>query len=415
MKRIFKRLVITLFVFIVGYILVQSEAQATSGFARKYGLSCNTCHSVSFPRLNFYGEKFMRNGFQLPDTQDGSTTGKKVISDDLTLDDKLGNYVGVRGKIRIFENQENDSNGNPIASTVGSTIFGAFFASGTIAENMPFWMEFETNTGNGETELHNYFVGWTNVNGTSMANFRVGGFTPTEWTSFSDQKRALDGPNSHPGAFRPSKFSKTGTNPYNLRTTTAIEYYGYRGPGFWAVGIADEMGGNYHASSSANTYKDFYLVLRGEVPEGEAAGSSVSFLVYRANNGAPTDGTSDGEYTVFDISGNLRMGPLDVFGAYVWDSDRVIGTGTSDNKGISVEGDFEIMPGCLGILRYDTFDDGSVTSGDSRTTAVTPAFVYAPRQNLKVTASYTIDISDDTAGDFGERNNIFDVETQFMF
>ncbi len=411
MKHFFKRSVITLVVFTFGYIFFQSEAQATSGFARKYGLSCNTCHSTSFPRLNHYGEKFMRNGFQLPDTQDGSSIGKKAVSDDLSLDDKLGNYVGVRGKIRIFEDQEN------APSTLGSTIFGAFFASGTIAKNMPFWLEFETNTGNGETELHNYFVGWTNVNGSSLANFRVGGFTPTEWTSFSDQKRALDGPVSHPGAFRPGKFSKTGNKPYNLRTTTAIEYYGYKGPGFWAVGVADKMGGDYHADHAANTYKDVYFVVRGEVPEGQAAGSSVSFLTYHANNGAPTDSTtgSDGEYTVFDISGNLRMGRLDVFGAYVWDNNRNLGNKMSNDKGLSIEGDIEIMPGCMGIVRYDTFDDGAKTSGDTKTSAVTPAFVYAPRQNLKFTASYTIDISDDTAGDFGERNNSFDVETQFMF
>ncbi len=225
MRGMLKGLAITPIIFALGCIMFQHNAQATSGFARKYGLSCNTCHSISFPRLNYFGERFMRNGFQLPSGHDGSKTGKKAISSDLTLDEKLGNFVGVRGKIRIFENQENTADGSPIASTFGSTIFGAFFASGTIAENMPFWMEFETNTANAETELHNYFVGWTNINGSSMANVRVGGFTPTEWTSFSDQKRALDAPNSHPGAFRPSKFSKTGSNPYNLRTTTAVEYY----------------------------------------------------------------------------------------------------------------------------------------------------------------------------------------------
>ena len=417
MKQMCKGLLITFVVFAFGCIMVQSEAQATSGFARKYSLSCNTCHSVSFPRLNHYGEKFLRNGFQLPGSQEGSTLGKKVIADDLSLAEKLGNFVGVRGKIRIFENQENDEHGDPIPSTVGSTIFGAFFASGTIAKNMPVWMEFETNTANGETELHNYFVGWTNMNGSSMANFRVGGFTPTEWTSFSDQKRALDGPTSHPGAFRPKKFSKTGTDPYNLRTTTAVEYYGYNGPAFWAAGVADNMGGNYHADHAADTYKDVYFVLRGEATSGPAEGSSVSLLVYHANTGAPSasDGTADGEYTVLDISANLRKGPIDIFGAYVRDSNRVLGSGTSDDQGFSIEGDFKVGTGLRGILRFDTSDDGSVVSGDSRTSKVAPAIVYAPRQNLKVTASYAIDVSDNTAGGFGERNNTLDVETQFMF
>ena len=408
MKRMLKGLAIALVVCAFSSMMAPKQVQATSAFARKYGLSCNTCHSVSFPRLNYFGEKFMRNGFQLPGGQDGSTKGTTAISEDLSLAKELGNFVGVRGKIRVYENQDE------APSTFGSTIFGAFFASGNIADNMPFWMEFETNTASGETELHNYFVGWTNLKGSSMANFRVGGFTPTEWTSFSDQKRALDAPFSHPGAFRPGKFTKSGSNPYNLRTTTGVEYFGYNGPAFWALGVADGMGGNYHASHEGDTYKDFYIVLRGEAPSGSVEGSSVSLLVYRANNGAPTSGTSDGQYTVYDISGNLRMDPVDVQFAYVRDADRVLGDETSDNQAITIEGDFKVATGLMGIVRYDTFDDGSITSGDSRTTAVTPALVYAPRQNFKVTASYTIDASDDT-GYFGERNNIFDVETQFMF
>jgi len=417
MKGMFKGLAITLTVFAFGCIMFQSKAQATAAFARKYSLSCNTCHSITFPRLNFYGERFMRNGFQLPGGQEGSTMGKKGIADDLSLAKHLGNFVAVRGKIRVFEDQQNDSLGNNIPSTIGSTIFGAFFASGTVAKNMPFWAEFETNTANGETELHNFFVGWTNVNGNSMANFRVGGFTPTEWTSFSDQKRGLDGPTSHPGAFRPGKYSKSGSDPYNLRTTTGLEYYGYNGPAFWAVGVADKMGGDYHTDHAANSIKDVYFVLRGEAPSGPVEGSSVSLLAYHANNGALKrfEGTSDGEYTVYDISANLRKDPLDLQFAYVTDVNRIQGNGTSNDQGITFEGDVKLRTGLLGILRYDTFDDGSITSGDSRTTTVTPALVYAPRQNCKVTASYTIDASDNTTGDFGERSNTFDIETQFMF
>jgi len=415
MNRILKGAVLALAAFAFSFILVEGDAQATSAFARKYGLACNTCHTVAFPRLNYYGEQFMRNGFQVPGSQDGSTTGKNKIADDLTLAQKLGNIVGVRGKIRVYEKQDQNSVGEPIGSTLGSTIFGAFFASGTIAKDIPVWMEFETNTATGETELHNFFVGWTNVGGSSLVNFRVGGFTPTEWTSFSDQKRSLDAPVSHPGAFRPFKFSKNQVNPYNLRTHTGIEYYGYTGPAFWAIGVNDKMGGNYDASSSTDSNKDVYLVLRGEMPSGPAEGSSVSLLAYRANNGAEKDGSANGEFTVYDLSANLRMGPLDFMAAYVWDSDRNTAAGTDDDKGFVAEADYKIMPGLMGILRYDSFDDGAVTSGDSTTSTWTPALVYAPRENLKLTASYTIDTSDDTKGDFGEQNNIFDVELQFMF
>ena len=435
MKGILKGSIIGLFVFAMSMVMLSPNAWATSAFARKYGLACNTCHTVAFPRLNYYGEKFMRNGFQIPGGQDGSTKGKAAIADDLTLDERLGDMMGVRGKIRIIEKQQGeDSSGDSIPSTLGSTVFGAIFASGTIAENIPVWVEMETNTSTSETELHNYFVGWNNIGGTTLANLRVGGFTPTEWTSFSDQKRAFDGPVSHPGALRPSSFSKSSTNPYNLRTHTGIEYYGYTGPAFWALGVNDKMGANYDADSSDDSNKDWYLVLRGEMPEGPMEGSSISLLSYWANVGSddydPNDPASpsktDASFKVYDLSANLRMGPLDLLAAYVWDSDlNQEATGSpsqDDDKGYVVEADYKVMKNLMGILRYDSFEDGTITSGDSKTKTWALGVVYTPRENVKLTTSYTLDTSDDTSltstksgTKFGEQNNIWDVELQFMF
>ncbi len=60
---------------------MSSSAMATSQWARKYGQSCVTCHT-DFPRLNYYGERFMRNGYQLPDAPaDGNTKGKKALNE----------------------------------------------------------------------------------------------------------------------------------------------------------------------------------------------------------------------------------------------------------------------------------------------------------------------------------------------
>lgn len=45
--------------------LAASEARAIPAFARKYGTSCITCHTV-FPHLTPFGEAFRRNGFRFP-------------------------------------------------------------------------------------------------------------------------------------------------------------------------------------------------------------------------------------------------------------------------------------------------------------------------------------------------------------
>ena len=41
-----------------------SEADAIPAFARKYGYSCETCHTPSFPKLNDFGNQFKDKGYQ---------------------------------------------------------------------------------------------------------------------------------------------------------------------------------------------------------------------------------------------------------------------------------------------------------------------------------------------------------------
>jgi len=62
MKKIFT---LTILSFII-LTLLSSEVLAIPAFARKYNMSCKTCHSP-FPSLKAYGNDFAGNGFQLKD------------------------------------------------------------------------------------------------------------------------------------------------------------------------------------------------------------------------------------------------------------------------------------------------------------------------------------------------------------
>ena len=62
MKAFFKCALLSLFAF----ALFSESAQAIPAFARKYRLSCTTCH-YPFPRLKAYGDDFAAAGFQLED------------------------------------------------------------------------------------------------------------------------------------------------------------------------------------------------------------------------------------------------------------------------------------------------------------------------------------------------------------
>ena len=46
-----------------------NQAHALPAFARKYGLRCSACHEA-WPMLNYFGQKFKDNGYQLMNDRD---------------------------------------------------------------------------------------------------------------------------------------------------------------------------------------------------------------------------------------------------------------------------------------------------------------------------------------------------------
>src|SRR5579884_4527872 len=54
---------------VVSLLLFSPNANAFPAFARKYGLRCSACHE-SWPMLNYFGQKFKDNGYQLMNDKD---------------------------------------------------------------------------------------------------------------------------------------------------------------------------------------------------------------------------------------------------------------------------------------------------------------------------------------------------------
>lgn len=55
----------TLVVVLAG-LLVPEAARAMPAFARRYQVSCQTCHALAWPELNPFGRRFKENGYQYP-------------------------------------------------------------------------------------------------------------------------------------------------------------------------------------------------------------------------------------------------------------------------------------------------------------------------------------------------------------
>ncbi len=69
------KIALPLFIIIILLIMViPSRSNAMPVFARKYDMSCNTCHAA-FPKLNEFGEQFASDNMRLPNWKDTTKSG----------------------------------------------------------------------------------------------------------------------------------------------------------------------------------------------------------------------------------------------------------------------------------------------------------------------------------------------------
>jgi hypothetical protein len=80
------------------------QAGAIPAFARKYNMSCNTCHQP-IPRLKPYGDDFARNGFQL-EGNEPPRAFRETGDEDLLLMRELPLAIRLEGYARWLPEEE---------------------------------------------------------------------------------------------------------------------------------------------------------------------------------------------------------------------------------------------------------------------------------------------------------------------
>jgi hypothetical protein len=81
------------------------EAAAIPAFARKYNMSCTTCHQPA-PKLKPYGDEFAGNGFQMPD-QEAPRAFRETGDEDLLLMREIPLALRFEGYARWLHPQTN--------------------------------------------------------------------------------------------------------------------------------------------------------------------------------------------------------------------------------------------------------------------------------------------------------------------
>lgn len=288
------------------------KAEATAQWSRKYDTACTTCHT-SFPRLNYYGEKFMRNGFQDPDDllDDGDTKGKKEY--DRLFIGKLEDYFGARVSLQPLKVKTNGLNRQGQRETsfdIGEANWIQFFTAGTVAKNFSFFNELEIDDG-GDVH-HGWFIfGVHNVIGKrGLVNFQIGKISPVDWTSFSNRLRIFPEIKGFADKVNVSRSAASGVSEDATNISSGqwgINYYGYAGPFLWSAGI-----GNSAKVPDPNTHKNFWGTLRYDLTSGDSKfeGSSVSLVGYRGVDTSVTGAGAENTYWRIQPSFNIRWNNL---------------------------------------------------------------------------------------------------------
>jgi hypothetical protein len=370
-------------------ILVPAEAQATSQWSRKYGVACTTCHTAAIPRLNFYGEKFMRAGYQDVGTTDGDSTGKQAIGNRLFIDD-IGNLLGVRLSVvpvRAKTNALEESPGEFSTSVdVGNTDFLQLFTAGSIAKNLSVFIETEINA-KGEVH-HSWFrLGLHNLFGTPALNAWVGLMDPLELHAASGRLPMIP-PARHEVFFVRSSDGK-GDDSVNLRSgKPAVALFGSLGPLVYEVGVD-----NGKSDKDVNTEKNVWATLRLEATSGPLEGSSVSLWGYLGTdskslkdaNGAFT-GTEKNRFYRVSPAANLRWQDLDVIVAWAYGRDdhwKLDGADTDNTfHGLLAQAGHPLAVDWYLAAQFDRIDSDDTPALELQKVAL--ALSYQPRENWRV-------------------------------
>jgi hypothetical protein len=161
--------------------LSNSDAHALPAFARKYGLRCSACHE-SWPMLNYFGQKFKDNGYQLMNDRDAPIWQNPgywpVTFRIIPIWHRLST-----GKVAVDQ-----GSGITKVTTSGFDISGLdFHTGGTLEKNFSFYV-LPSSDNTGAFHFETVMARLDNLFGSPWLNIKLGKF---ELDNLLSEKRVL--------------------------------------------------------------------------------------------------------------------------------------------------------------------------------------------------------------------------------
>lgn len=387
---------ITLVLFLVTSF---SQAPALSQWSRKYNVDCTVCHTA-FPRLTYNGEKFMRNGFQLEDTQDGDEQGKTQIDKHLFLD-QVENFFGVRisfTPLQVKTNTITVDGEKKTSIDIGQTDWVQLFTAGSIFKNTSVFIETELQTESQKVKNNWFTLGFHNLFASQgVANIRFGQLSALEWHATTGRLRMIPNVKIDAVEFKPSA-GKGEDSPTLGAAMPGLEFFGYKGPVVYSAGVVN--GGSF---TDKNIDKNVFGTLRLEKTSGSLEGSAITFWSVR---GVDTDKTSDTDpatiqrrniYWRVSPGINVRHKGLDLAASFFYGEDdnwTLVETNKINNifRAGSAQLGCNLSSVWYGAIQYDIVETES--SKSLETHKLTPSLWYFPRSNMRIGVTGRIDLHD---------------------
>jgi hypothetical protein len=164
-------------------------ANALPAFARKYGLRCSACHE-SWPMLNYFGQKFKDNGYQLMNDRDAPIWQNPSYWPVVFRITPIWHRVST-GKVEVDTYANGAPTGGSAIQRITSSGFDLsgldFHTGGTLEKNISFYL-LPSSDSTGAFHFEQVFVRFDNIAHSPWLNFKLGRF---ELDNLLSEKRIL--------------------------------------------------------------------------------------------------------------------------------------------------------------------------------------------------------------------------------
>lgn len=161
------KIISTILITIILMAFAMDPCRAIPAFARKYQMSCTTCHSPAMPRIKAFGEEFAGNGFRMKDTEAPRyfvNTGDEKLS----LLRELPIAVRMEGHI-TYDNENSD------AFEFGFPWGLKLLSGGEISKHLSYYFYFYMSEQGELTGIEDAFLTYSDLFGTGI-NITAGQF-----------------------------------------------------------------------------------------------------------------------------------------------------------------------------------------------------------------------------------------------